>query len=315
MNYIVLDLEWNQSPRGKAAENPRIPFEIIEIGAVKLNEHLEMTDSFERLIRPTVYREMNAYTREITHLTMQELSKGMPFREAAEEFLKWIGTDFRLCTWGPLDVTELQRNLDYFGMEKVLPGPVIYEDVQQLYGIAFESPSVKRSLKDAVDKLGIEEDLGFHHALNDAEYTARILASIPEEIISKNYTVDCYQTPQSRAAEIRIRYDSYERYISREFRTREALMEDVEIASVKCFSCRKNVKRRVGWFSDGGKNYYAVGICPEHGYMKCRIKVNQTTAGGFSADKTIGAIGKEDAVKISMKQTELRARRQRRRRK
>lgn len=36
MNYIVFDLEWNQCPYGKDKENQR-PFEIIEIGAVKLN--------------------------------------------------------------------------------------------------------------------------------------------------------------------------------------------------------------------------------------------------------------------------------------
>ena len=37
MNYIVFDLEWNQCPYGKDKENQRLPFEIIEIGAVKLN--------------------------------------------------------------------------------------------------------------------------------------------------------------------------------------------------------------------------------------------------------------------------------------
>ena len=38
MNYIVFDLEWNQSPGGKRWSNSQLPFEIIEIGAVKLNE-------------------------------------------------------------------------------------------------------------------------------------------------------------------------------------------------------------------------------------------------------------------------------------
>ena len=35
MNYIVFDLEWNQNPSGKKTRNDRLPFEIIEIGAVK----------------------------------------------------------------------------------------------------------------------------------------------------------------------------------------------------------------------------------------------------------------------------------------
>ena len=55
MNYIVFDLEWNQSPGGKRWSNSRLPFEIIEIGAIKLNEEKEIVDSFQRLIKPQVY--------------------------------------------------------------------------------------------------------------------------------------------------------------------------------------------------------------------------------------------------------------------
>ena len=38
MNYIVLDLEWNQSYRGKKYSIEEMPFEIIKIGAVKNNQ-------------------------------------------------------------------------------------------------------------------------------------------------------------------------------------------------------------------------------------------------------------------------------------
>ena len=46
MNYIVFDLDWNQSPDGKKNRNEKLPFEIIEIGAVKVNSKKEITDSF-----------------------------------------------------------------------------------------------------------------------------------------------------------------------------------------------------------------------------------------------------------------------------
>ena len=45
-NYIVFDLEWNQSANGKERSVPHFPFEIIEIGAVKLNENFQMTGEF-----------------------------------------------------------------------------------------------------------------------------------------------------------------------------------------------------------------------------------------------------------------------------
>ena len=52
MNYIVFDLEWNQNPDGRKHPDSRLPFEIIEIGAVKLNEKREIIDTFQCLIKP-----------------------------------------------------------------------------------------------------------------------------------------------------------------------------------------------------------------------------------------------------------------------
>ena len=54
MNSIVLDLEWNQA-QTRDREAPGLTFEVIEIGAVRLDEHGNQTDSFSGLIRPCVY--------------------------------------------------------------------------------------------------------------------------------------------------------------------------------------------------------------------------------------------------------------------
>ena len=45
MNSIVLDLEWNQA-QTRDREAPGLTFEVIEIGAVRLDEHGNQTDSF-----------------------------------------------------------------------------------------------------------------------------------------------------------------------------------------------------------------------------------------------------------------------------
>ena len=52
MNYIILDLEWNQSSDGKEEESKILPFEIVEIGAIKLNSRRQMIDEFSELIKP-----------------------------------------------------------------------------------------------------------------------------------------------------------------------------------------------------------------------------------------------------------------------
>lgn len=104
MNYIVFDLEWNQSPDGKKNRNEKLPFEIIEIGAVKVNSKKEITDSFHRLIRPQVYNRIHSSIHEVIHMDYRDLLDGVSFEQAAGEFLEWCGKDWYFFTWGNQDV-------------------------------------------------------------------------------------------------------------------------------------------------------------------------------------------------------------------
>ncbi len=310
MNYIILDLEWNQCPYGKARENEKLPFEIIEFGAVKMNEKKEIIDTFHQLVRPVVYRKIHFRTREVIAVSMEELEKdGILFPKAAEAFFRWCGKDARFCTWGTLDLTELQRNLDFYYLDGLLSGPLIYEDVQKLFAITYEDRKERRSLEYAVDFLKLEADGEFHQALDDAVYTARILSTIPDDIILENFSIDTYRTPQSKEEQILIRYKTYEKFISREFATKELAMEDREITAVRCFVCHKNAKRRVKWFSDNGRNHFAVGYCPEHGYIKSKARLRKAVSGRVFVIKTTKMISEADAEKIRSKQDALRERR------
>ena len=79
MNYVVIDLEWNQSNTGEEPEIKEIPFEIIDIGAIKLNNEKKMIDEFNQLVKPTVYQHMHKITSKLIHLHMKDLQKGRPF--------------------------------------------------------------------------------------------------------------------------------------------------------------------------------------------------------------------------------------------
>ena len=73
--------------RGREDSVADFPFEIIEIGAVKLDENFQMVDEFHRLIRPQVYGQMHHMISEVTHMNMEELkARGMDFPEAARQF-------------------------------------------------------------------------------------------------------------------------------------------------------------------------------------------------------------------------------------
>ena len=71
MDYVVLDLEWNQASDSRDARNRLLTFEIIEIGAVKLNSRMEIVDTFEELIRPQVYDTMHHITEKLIGIHMK----------------------------------------------------------------------------------------------------------------------------------------------------------------------------------------------------------------------------------------------------
>ena len=90
MNYIVFDLEWNQCPDGKEKEIKDMPFEIIEIGAVKLDSQRRVIDTFAKNIAPGVYQTLHPVMQDLIGTTMGELvEKGVPFPQAVKEFMEW----------------------------------------------------------------------------------------------------------------------------------------------------------------------------------------------------------------------------------
>jgi inhibitor of KinA sporulation pathway (predicted exonuclease) len=303
MNYIVLDLEWNQSNTGEEPEVKEIPFEIIDIGAIKLNQNRSMVGEFNQLVKPTVYRHMHKITGRLIHLHMQDLQKGRPFQEVMQEFIDWCGQDYIFCTWGSMDLYELQRNMQYYQMEPLSHAPIRFLDVQKLFSIAYEDSKSRRSLEYAIDYLKIEKDIPFHRAFSDAYYTARILENLEEKVFA-NYSFDTFILPRTREEEVHVIFDNYMKYISREFKDKQEALEDKEVISTKCYLCHRNIRKKIRWFTPNGKHYYSVAVCPVHGLMKSKIRLRKSENDGVYAVKTSKFITQEECAKIQKKREE-----------
>ena len=61
-DYIVFDLEWNQGEAPAQKDGKTLNFEIVEIGAIKLNSKKEKIGEFSRLIKPQVHLQMHRIT-------------------------------------------------------------------------------------------------------------------------------------------------------------------------------------------------------------------------------------------------------------
>ncbi len=313
MNLIVLDLEWNQAINNR--KNSLVPFEIIEIGAIKLDSNFVNQGHFCQVVKPVIYKRLHNVSRNITHLSMKQLNKGKSFKEVFASFLDWCGEDYMICTWGCTDLTELQRNMKYHGFE-LFETPVLYYDIQKIYSLVFEADKkVRRSLQDAVTDLNIKVTIPFHRALSDAIYTGEVIKKMCLSDLTKHYSVDYYQKPASKKDEFFFEYEDYTKYISREFEQKTDVIADKTVTSIPCIKCNRNCRKKICWFSGNSKTYYALGICPVHGYIRSKLRIKKGDSGYYFAVKTSKYVDETALVSLKEKQAEIRKKRRLKRKK
>lgn len=307
--FIVLDLEWNQSSQGKDGAMDRLPFEIIEIGAVKLNASLQIISEFRRLIKPRVYKQMHYKISEVTHMSIERLeAEGQRFEKAVSDFFEWCGNDCRFCTWGTMDLTELQRNMVYHGLEIPFKKPLLYYDLQKIYSL-IKGDKQKESLDAAVQELGIEETRPFHQALDDAYYTGCVMGSMDFYSMMEYISVDYYRLPEIDEEEVYLEFPNYSKLVSKLYETKEDALESKRVTDVVCYKCHRMLRKKIRWFSSNQKFYFCLAACPEHGYMKGKIRMKKTEDGLVFVVKTLKLVGEEGATLITQKKEESKKKR------
>ena len=310
MNYIVLDLEWNQSPIGKEGEVESIPFEIIEIGAVKVNEKKEIIGEFSEIVQPQIYEEIDGNVQRIIHITMEQLKKGRTFPEVIKDFIQWCGDDYIFCTWGTMDLVELQRNMKYYKITPIAYKPFFYYDVQKLFSVFFEKEKRVRNLAFAAEFFHMKQDGEFHTAIADAKYTAKVFQKFDLKKIKKYMEIDYFHPPKKREDEIYITFKSYSKYISMGYSTRELLLQAKDVKGVVCCICQRRATKKIDWFSNSSKNYYGIFLCREHGFLKGKLRVKKADNEKYFAVKTIKIISKEEAIQLKKHKEDLYKKRQ-----
>jgi len=188
MNYIIYDLEFNQklnTEEDKSNNSSSLPFEIIQIGALKLNERLETVSTFNTLIKPTIYTTIHPYVENLTKIKSDKLDSSKLFVDVYEDFLDFLGEDdLVFCVWGIVDIKELQRNLKFYDL-LTSSGPKYYIDIQKYASKYLKAPKgSKIGLRNAIDLLNITIKGEFHDAFNDAYYTAEVFKIIRANTIT-----------------------------------------------------------------------------------------------------------------------------------
>lgn len=175
-----------------------MPFEIIQIGAVKLDDNFEVMDTFSRLVKPSLYKEIHPFISELTSITTDMVADKELFPKVYSDFMKFIGNDdFVMGVWGIDDIKQLLRNINFHYLN-VHNNLKKYIDIQVLASKKFNTPKGNRlGLKTAVEFWNIPIENDFHDALNDAVYTAQVFRKVytkgvrPSIYSNPNYPREC----------------------------------------------------------------------------------------------------------------------------
>jgi DNA polymerase III epsilon subunit-like protein len=193
MYYIVFDLEFNQDIPEKNTEGYKLnpqdnslvmnsrpsPFEIIQIGAVKLDFERKTAAVFDRYVKPTVYSKVSPFITELTGITTEQLLPEEDFPAVFKAFLTFIdSSDAVFVIWGKSDIKELYRSAQYHKLDLDLLSKQ-YIDIQPQAALHLHFPPKKLPrLQKTVEALCLPQPYPFHNAFHDAWYTAEIFKKI-----------------------------------------------------------------------------------------------------------------------------------------
>ncbi len=168
MNFVIFDLEWNScySKKTKSFIN-----EIIEFGAVKVDEKMNITDKFSVIVRPQIGKRLSSSIAELTNLTDEEVSRGYPFEYSLKKFSKFT-RNCLVMSWSTSDILALMQNSRYYLGRENLPFIKRYMDLQaycQDMLISNSSSVNQLGLIAAAEMLGIDtSNIPHHRALYDS---------------------------------------------------------------------------------------------------------------------------------------------------
>jgi inhibitor of KinA sporulation pathway (predicted exonuclease) len=277
MHYIAFDLEWNIAGYANKVDptiKTAIPFEIIEIGAVRLDENFRYLNRFSIYVRPQLYPILSGYVAAVTKRLQQSLRFGLTFQDAIKSFRDFCGDDFIFCTWSDSDISTLKMNLDYFGLAAMMPDKSL--DVQYLFDAMIEQSGMQRSIEYAIDFMRIQKNQPFHQAVSDAHYTGRILAEIVETIQKENNGQDVIGPFLVDPSLNRTQTISLP-----ELPNLKEAMQMIESLPTNCPACASTMIRISAW-SIRRRSASAIFTCPEHGRVAGRLRIKPKPNNLFS---------------------------------
>ena len=262
--------------------------EIIEIGAVRLNDDWTPEEEFQVYVKPVFFRKMHFKVKKLTGIDGDKLDGAGGFPEAFRRFREFCGEDCTFLTWGYDDKGILEQNIIVHDQDwDWIRGWI---NLQLIYNMQTEGDQNQKSLQTAMEHFGIEQTRVAHDALGDAYNTALVCSHLDMERGLADYA------NAARLLSLR-RREKAERAAAQGpepvehmgfsgFVSRNAAFAGEELNEIHCPSCEA-VMELSRWVNQGDRRYMCLATCPEHGAHLVRVKLKQADDETWSVNRIL----------------------------
>ena len=287
MNYVVVDLEWNQAMSSKSSVFNKLPIhlrgEIIQIGAVMLNEDMTPGEEFQIDVKPVYFKRMHYKVKKLTGFDKERLSHGVPFREAFRQFREWCGEEVSFITWGYDDQGIMEQNIIIHDLDwDWIAGWI---NLQLIYNLQTGGDKNQKSLGTAMEHFGIEQTRVAHDALGDAYNTALVCSRLDMARGLADYDsapeILARRMPKAPRRESDgpepIAHAAFQGYASK-----GDAFADKALSEPRCPICGGPLGF-TKWVNQGDHRYMNLAECPDDGKLLLRIRFKHQSDGSYSA--------------------------------
>mgnify|MGYP000363394972 CR=1 FL=1 len=113
MKHVVVDLEMNPVSREFREVRRKLNEEVIEIGAVRLDENFQQEAEFQCYVKPE-YGPIKKHITSLTGITQAMVADKKTYAACFQDFVDWVGEEeTKIYSWSMSDIKQLRSECRY----------------------------------------------------------------------------------------------------------------------------------------------------------------------------------------------------------
>ena len=207
MNYLVIDLEMCKVPKNYRGKNYKYASEIIQVGAVLLDEEYKEIGTLCQYVHPE-FGILDYFITNLTGIEKGQIKNAPKLKDALIHMADWLGErEYKVFAWSKSDYWQLDHEIKSKKLndEKLdeLMKPERWVDYQEIFGKKYNFEQAV-GLQEALMLCDIEPDGRMHDGLDDAWNTARLIEKLEKNPKYKLFYRERQEQEDSQPLKVRL---------------------------------------------------------------------------------------------------------------